>query len=205
MIITRQEVKDLLSLNVDNYDTLIDAMIPITQDFIIKYTNNYFEVLTDTIYIQSNTISFVPGTNPSIHDSQNNFIVCGFVDGTHIRVKGSKNNDGIYFVDTVEAGKLTLSNLDELNPESEDRNVLVEITLVKFPRGLKLTTANMINYQIQQQTTKSISSESLGDYSVSYKNTNSYPDNILKELNQYKKLQSVSYNEPRLYNIYTKK
>lgn len=66
--------------------------------------------------------------------------------------------------------------------------------------ALKLAASNLINYQIQVPS--NISSETIGNYSVSY--TNSYPANILDTLRPFRKagfiqdIYSLSWQEDLL-------
>ena len=42
-IISTDEVKSILNITSDSYDTMIETLIPIVQDLIIQYTKNDFE------------------------------------------------------------------------------------------------------------------------------------------------------------------
>lgn len=205
MIITSDEVKSLLQISGTTYDSLITAMIPVVQDFVLKYTNNYFETLTESVYRDTNTISFVSGSPAKINDSQNQFVYMGFVAGIHVRVQGSKFNDGIYKVDSVEAGSLILSSDDELISESVDSNVLVKITIVQFPKGIKLPVAKMIGFHLEKRNARGVQSESLGDHSISYQSGGSYPKSLLDELNQYRQAKFVGSSNSRIYDMMSKR
>lgn len=53
--------------------------------------------------------------------------------------------------------------------------------------GLKLPAANLINYQLQKPS--NVSSETIGNYSVSY--TNSYPKDLLSSLKPYRRVKFI--------------
>ena len=67
--------------------------------------------------------------------------------------------------------------------------------------GLKLTAINMIKFQMSN-TQGNATSETIGDYSVSY--SNSYPDNIKDVLDNYRKPKVISdtYGWPWDSNYY---
>jgi len=205
VIITTEEVKGILQISGSNeYDSLIGTLIPIVQDFVIKYTNNHFEVLTDSVFTEATTLSFVSGPPAKILDSQNQFIENGFTSGVHVRVLGSKLNDGIYKVASLEAGVLTLSNDESLIDESADSEISIRITMVQFPQGLKLPVAKMVGYHFDKKNFSGVQSERFGDYSVSFQTAGSYPKSILDELDQYRQIKFVSGSKSTHYNILTK-
>lgn len=205
MIAELNEIKDLLQINDDSKDTFIINMIPIVQDFIIKYTNNYFEILTDSIYYETNTISFVSGSPSKIVDSRNQFKNIGFVNDIHIRINGSKFNDGIYKINTVNPGEIILSQDDSLINEDEDNELIVNITVVQFPKTLKLIMAKLIAFNINVSNLKRVQSESLGDYSVSYESNSNYPQSLLNDLRPFMQMKTINKANDNLYNIYLKR
>jgi hypothetical protein len=98
------------------YVRIIDALTPFTLQSLIRTG----KTVTGTLIgiITANTISF-SDTNPdTILDSGNGFITAGFAAGDSIKVAGSKSNDGIYTIDSVAAGTLTLIGGDSLVTES---------------------------------------------------------------------------------------
>ena len=205
MIITLDEVKSLLQITNTSKDSFIASMIPVVQDFVFTYTNNYFEILTDTVYRDSNSISFVNGSPSKINDLQNKFISAGFVPGIHTRVQGSKFNDGVYKVAAVEAGSLTLSAEEELTNESVDSEVVTLITVVKFPKGIKLPVAKLIGFHLDPKNAKGVQSESLGDHSISFQSGGNYPQSLLNDLRPYMRMKTLDKSPNRLYDIYTKR
>ena len=75
--------------------------------------------LTDT------TIAFVDSNPDTITDSNNGFVAAGLVAGDYINVSGSANNNGIYQIDTVVAGTITLVSGDELTAESASLSITI--------------------------------------------------------------------------------
>ncbi len=205
MIITLDEVKSWLQITNSSKDLFIASMIPVVQDFVFAYTNNYFEILTDEVYRESNTISFVNSTPAKINDSQNQFVVMGFVPGIHIRVQGSKFNDGVYEVGNVEAGSLTLAMGEVLVNEAVDSKVTTLITVVKFPKGIKLPVAKLIGFHIDSQNAKGVQSESLGDYSISFQSGGNYPQSLLNDLIPYRRMKTLWDSRKRMYSIANKR
>ena len=175
-IITQAEVKTLLQISVTTYDTLISTLIPIVQDKINNYCGNSF-VKTD-IYVAADTMAFVSGTPATITDSDSGFVTGGFTNSIDISVVGSKQNDGVYAVDTTVAGTLTLATGETLVTEAAGNDIV--ITRVIFPKGIKTDVADYIGYLMI--TSHGVSSESLGDYSVTYKSEK----DILKRFNIYR-------------------
>lgn len=192
MIATRAEVKEFLQIPAltTTYDTLIDSLIPVTQEWLFDYCNNWFEVGTDTLYLTSITISFSDSDPDTILDSDNNFVNAGFVDGMHIRIKGSLYNNGVYEVDTVVAGTITLVSTETLTTEDQAQNVT--ITVVNFPQGLKLGFKAIVGEELKADFTagEKVLSENVGNTTFSYggsKVKGSYPKELLSLLSPYKR------------------
>jgi len=189
-IITQAKVKTLLQIDGTTYDDLIDELIPIVQDFIVDYCNNSFK---DTnVHLTASTISFADTDPDTILDSVSGFVDAEFSADMEIVVEGSDHNDGMYTLDTVAAGTLTLIEADELVTEAAGNTIT--ITKVEWPKGLWGTTAQMIGYNIartQEFKSLGVSSESYGDYSRSYAivgESGGYPMNILGGLKPYRKI-----------------
>lgn len=195
-IITTAEVKTLLQISGSTYDSLIAALIPPLQSWIIEYTNNPFH---SSKYISGATIAFVDSNPDTITDSGSGFVDAGFTDGIDIHVEGSKDNDGFYYVDTVTAGTLTLDSDDELIAESAGYDVL--ITRVRFPKSLKIVVAKLIGYDLNKNKMWGISDQSLGDYRVKFDGGGvkggGYPQGLLLDLEPFRKVKfpRVTNNE----------
>lgn len=202
MIITRDYTKQLLGITSTKYDDRIDALIPVVQSDVLKYCEDYFEILTDRIYRSSNTISFTASeATPSINDSENKFIELGFVKGLHCRVNGSKINDNIFEIKEIQAGKLITNLKPVIIDEANDDTIVIRITLVKFPEGIQLPVARLIGSQLKSQFGIIVSSEKFDDFSATY----SY-DDLLKGLSKWRKAKAVPVqSSSKFYNIMTKR
>jgi hypothetical protein len=183
MIISRNEVKTLLQITDATKDDLIDALIPILQDDILAYLNNNFKV---PLYRENISISFDEATN-EIRDSENGFTEAKFSDAIHVIVEGSKRNDGIYYVNTVTAGVLTIGSGKAVVDEAAGEYICV--TKIMFPDALKLAVSRMIAGAVEKASMNGIKSESIGDYSITYlaDSDNDFRLSVLKSLNQYRR------------------
>lgn len=185
MLITRQEVKDRLNITDTTKDDFIDAMILDLRDWLTEYLANPF--INPNLYYTSDTISF---DGKTISDSDSQFVIEGFVDDMDIFIFGSSNNDGHYTIKDVLAGSMDAVN--EVFTYEEAGEFSPKIYQVQFPSGLKSIVANMIKWQMNQFTSQNISSEKIGNYSVSYTDGSSfdtsYPKSIIKSLQVYRKL-----------------
>lgn len=199
-IITLAEVKTLLQISDSSKDSLITALIPIVQSFITSYCNNYFEVvagpnydilrktnMSQKYYIESYNISFV-ATGRKINTSDNDFVSSGFIAGAHVRVSGSLVNDGIYKITSVTANEMILDSAETLTDEPSG-NVLVRLSMVNFPVGIKMPVAKFIAFELNKQNNNGLQSESLADYS--YSKSGDYPASLLKTLNVFRKVKFI--------------
>ncbi|MCP4650304.1 MAG: phage head-tail connector protein [PVC group bacterium] len=194
MIITLDEVKQFLQITDTSQDALISALIPPVQDWLVGYLNNYFEIDYDDVesdtgyssdayyYMRSSKLAFVSGIPATITDSQDGFIDAGFQNGMDIRVRYSLLNNGIYQVNNVAAGVLTLELGHSLFDEDNDLTVL--LTWVNFPNALKPYVSNLINFHLNVSNDPSddMAAESVGNHSITYGTMNSvgvYPPELL--------------------------
>ena len=198
MIISVEEAKRFLQITDNSKDELIKMLIPIVQDFVVKYTRNFFEILTDSIYRESNEISF---SNGKITDAYEKLIESGFIPNIHVRVSGSVLNDGIYEVTDVEASALTLSA--DIPLTDEPSGAAVKLTAVKFPKGIKLPVAQLIGYNLEKQRHRGLASERLADWLANYESD--YPKALLSGLNQFRKINNGQKPASGYYDIYTKR
>lgn len=190
--ITKTEIKSILGIAAatTTWDTQIEALIPKLKAWMVDYLNNPFEVKRvypvdyydqrfnhkEIIYLFTNTISF-DGTNRQILDSDSNFVNAGFKVNHEIRVQDSQYNDGIYPISTVAAGIITLETTETLTTEST--TYYTYLTLVKFPDGLKIPFAKLMDIELHKLTVASINVET--------KVSGDYPTEILKQLKPWKR------------------
>lgn len=163
-IITTAEVKSLLQIGGTTYDTLIATLIPLVQDRVVEYCQNAF--LDHGIALESDGIAFVASTPATLTDSNAGFSDAGFESGHDVLVQGSTSNDGIYSLQTVAAGTLTLATGETLTTEAAGDDVTV--MRVRWPKGIKLDTAQLVNYYLHKEG-KLVSSETLpGGYAAQF-------------------------------------
>lgn len=194
MIINIEEVKEILQITTPEYDETIESLIPKVQDFIFNYCNNHFEVATDVIGLESTNIVFVSGTPSKIQNSDSYFVDAGFLAGMDLKVTGSLYNDGVYHLDGVAVDELTLSADDSLT--DEDYEAKVSLTMVRFPKGIKLPVAKLIAEDLKNvfSTAEKVVSERVGNTSFNYggsKFKGEYPAELLAGLKPWKKIVFV--------------
>lgn len=187
MIITQGEIKDLLGIADTSRDGFIDANLPAAESFLFSEFHNYFEVATDQIYLEAETISFQSGIPAKILDSGNGFVDAGFKDGMSLRIKGSYLNDSVVPIETVAAGELALKTGSNLI--DEDYGLEVRITVVRLPHEAKLFVAKYLEFHFpNKSTTQGIESERFDDYSVKFKDISEIPSSIMGIMNPKRKL-----------------
>lgn len=182
-VLTSANCKTLLQITGSGYDTVIAALIPVVQDDIVQYCKNRF--LNGRVYVSGSGIAFTNSDPDTITDSDSQFVTAHFTDGMDIYVENSYNNDGIYEVDTVAAGTLTLASGESLTAEDTGERIIT-IIKVKFPDALQMTASKMVYWNMKKQGIRGLKSFSLGDYSESYDADGGYPKGLLAELNRYR-------------------
>lgn len=75
--------------------------------------------------LTDSTISFADTDPDTILDSNNGFLIAGLAVDDYIYVGGSANNDGIYQIDTVVAGVITLKAEYELTVEPASLDITI--------------------------------------------------------------------------------
>lgn len=180
-ILSRTEVKTYLQITSTDYDTLIDAYIPLVLQDFFDYTDNYFH--NNKVRLNSGMFTVSSSAN-SIVVSGTNFSTYSFLTGDEIHVYDSMRNDGVYTAATVSSATITLSTADVVQNETRE----TEFTVVKIdvPNSVKPVLASMIKYRMDSPMGNA-QSESLGDYSVTYGNMASgYPSGLQAHINKYR-------------------
>lgn len=90
----------------------INGVIPFEGSMVL----NGQYALFDTHYT-ADTIAFVDSNPDTITDSASGFVTAGFVSGQTLIVEGTSSNDGIYIINTVVAGTITLTAAGSLSAE----------------------------------------------------------------------------------------
>lgn len=193
MIATLSEIKTLLGISVSTYDTRITANMPIVENFICKFCNNDFVEYTNRtpsiprVLIQSDEIEFVNSTN-SLDSSTVDLSTYRLIEGDNLRVYGSYHNNKVFTIDTIASGSIVFEDVNTVN--DEDYGDYITLAKVLYPEELKKLYAVMINYNIRDDNLKGLKSETILGYSYTLSDTNlsGYPDSMIKELYNYRKL-----------------
>jgi|WetSurSiteA1Bulk_404760.scaffolds.fasta_scaffold80148_1 hypothetical protein len=200
MIATITEIKNIIGIDLSDtsLDSRITALMPIVEEQIHDICKNHFVRDIDIIeskYLGADTISFDSSTS-KILDSGNSLGT--FIAGNSIKVFGSLENDGIYYVSTVSGtgAYLTIdTTYNSITTEAAGQSV--SIYKLWYPKPLKFAFAGMLNYILSEDKNKinvGIQSEKVDDYSVSYNGPSSnnvmnygYPLSIITSLGPYRK------------------
>jgi len=196
MIATLDEIKELLQIpaSTETYDGLIKSLIPTVQEWLLEHLNNYFMVAEEDVYLISTAIVFNNASPPTIANSDDEFVDAGFVDDMHLRFQGSLYNDGIYEIETVAAGTLTLATAETLMDEDKEQEITINV--VKFKKGLKHVFSALIGEDLKNSFTagENVISESVGNTNFSFggsKIKGSYPPELLAKLSPFKRVVKV--------------
>jgi hypothetical protein len=104
------------AFQVSGYDfpaTDVDGLFPFTSGLLCNGRTATF-----TTHYTADTIAFVDSDPDTITDSASGFVTAGFEAGQTLIVEGTTSNDGIYIINTVAAGLITLTAAGELAAES---------------------------------------------------------------------------------------
>ena len=198
MIVTLAQAKALLQITSATYDAVIQSLIPIVEDDVIRYCNTAWE--DKYIYRASaGNIAMVKGDPDTITDSDSLFVKSGFTADMDIFVSGGNGtNEGVFGLATVVAGTLTLDSVNQLvdqDPTDSDANTLLSfrISRINWPRGIGLPASQMIWYHVKQGKPTDVVSERIDDYAVTYIGGGNqgggqmqYPARILDGLNKFR-------------------
>ena len=194
MIVTLAQVKALLQITSATYDTVIQSLIPIVEDDVIRYCNQAFQ--DKYIYSEGSALATVRGDPDTITDSESNWVKYGFLALMDVYIEGGNGtNMGSYEVASVAAGTLTLTSvntlIDQDIDDTDDQPVgILRVSRIKWPRGIILPAAQMVWYHIKEGKPTDVVSERIDDYAVTYSSGSGaqmqYPTRILQGLNKYR-------------------
>jgi len=192
---TTAEVKSILGITAETYDTQIAFFLPIVEDDLIDYLNNTFS--DGYVYKESGSaFAFVRGDSDTadyIGDTEAEFIEKGFLSGMDIIVQGGGANVGLHSVSSASTGRLLLSEtgilIGQNQNDTTDDNCIgsILISRVKWPNALKLPAAKMIWSLIDHGKVDDVKSEKLDDYSITYIGGNAYPSAITDMLQKWRR------------------
>jgi hypothetical protein len=198
-LMTTAEVKSVLRITDTTYDTDIAFFLPLVEDDLVEYLSN--SILDGYVYRETaSDFAFVRGdsdTHDYITDKSSEFVEKGFLAGMDIAIEGGFSNVGLYTIDSAAAGKLVLSEFEELvsqdQDDTSDDNYIgsVRISRVKWPKAIKLAAAKMVWALIEDAKPSSAKSESLDDYSITYIGSHAYPDRVVRLLDNFRKVRML--------------
>lgn len=166
MIATLQEIKNLLNIGDNSKDGIINMYLSITESDVVNYTKNDFGIKEYTTTSISNGVISCINTDLATNKT--------------IIFKSGINKDVPFTIVTRTATKLTV------NQDIEDETTENSFYLMKYPNGLKLIQAQMINWLMTSSI--GVKSESIGQYSVTYDlQSTAYPQQIWNALTKYSK------------------
>jgi len=198
-LLTLAEAKAFLGISTGttNHDALIGTYIPLIENDICDYCNNWFQ--DKAIFVEySGGLAFV-GTCSSrdfITDDSQNFTTAGLSSGMDIAIDGGSNY-GIRNISTGQTSAVlnigTTSNkvfVDQDQDASHNTVGTIRISRIDWPSNLKPTAAKMIWYQIDNSKPTGAISEKIDDYSITYAGARAYPQQLVTQLDNFKNLRS---------------
>jgi hypothetical protein len=118
-----------------------------------------------------------------------------YVVGQYINIDGSRLNDGVYEIESIDGTEITLT-VDLL---AEETNCIVYG--LKIPKTIIDLSAKIATYNTN--STQGLTSESQGSRSVSYKDGSTWTDVFKGSLTPYRRIYSDKYIR-RGYNVVKK-
>jgi len=187
-LVATSNVKLYTGITSTGYDSLIESYVPMILDDIVNYTQNSF--VNSTMYWYDDQITFT--SNAIERNNTSVDLSYYWRQGNIVRVLGSIFNDGFYSVSSaVTSSSLGLNEI--LTTESSGNGKLIKLFKVQYPNDIPLIASRMIKHLTLTLDNPNITSESLGDHSISYTavGSNSYPESIIKGLDKYRKIRMV--------------
>ena len=168
MIVSIEELKTVSELS-NIPDDQLKLMSEGVEDLIRQYTNNNF--------INRNITFNTPSTEGKL-----DMVSPLFKVGDTILISNSQYNNGVYVLNS-EDGALDREIFDDENNK---------VTLVTYPKAIKLGVIKLLQYNVVMDSKAGISSESISRHSVSYAQPDSnsiggYPSSLLSFLKPYMK------------------
>lgn len=191
MLCTLSEAKTILRKSDATDDDTLSTLLEYAQDDLVEYLNNYFRDRLIRYY--SSGIAFVSGDPDTITDSDSEFVNEGFTSGMDIAVEYAHANNGIYELDSVAAGTLTLTtsnDLIDMDPDDDNHPIGgVLISKVNWPKPLKMIVAKMAwyLYTLEGARPDDMRAKTIDGTVVEYAGTSAYPKRILAGAAKWKR------------------
>jgi len=196
-LMTAAEVKAFIRETSTTYDTLIGIYIPLIEEDICEYLNNWFR--DRVIFIEYGAgLAFVGSCSSRdfITDDAGDFSTAGLSSGMDIVIDGGSNG-GIYSISSGQSSVTlnigTTANkvfVDQDQDASFNSVGKIRISRMVWPNSLKPIAAKMIWYQIDNNKPSGAASEKIDDYSITYVNGRTYPQQLLSGLDRYHQVRT---------------
>ena len=171
MIISVEELKEYITT--DKADKVLEGMLQALELAIRSYTNNNFQ--------NQGIRTRCPVMAQKLFTNYPHFAV-----GDTLEISNSIYSDGIYTVESIEGGLVTLNKA--LIDESE-----VLVTKVEYPADVKMGVVNMLEWDLKSRKKVGVQSETISRHAVTYFNLDGdnsqmgYPKSLLGFLKPYRK------------------
>ena len=196
-LMTVAEVKTYIRETGTDYDALIALYIPLIEDDICEYLNNWFE--DRVIFVErSGGLAFSRGNTATattqadyITDDNDDMSTVGFAAGQDVAIAGGSNY-GIYTIASVTTAVMTMTSTGVFVDQDQDDSFhsvgRIQISRMIWPNALKPIASKMIWYQIDQSKPDGAISERVDDYSITYAGSRAYPDQLLNQLAKWRQV-----------------
>lgn len=170
----------------NQYDTLIDDLIPQVKADLLEYLNNTFP---DEQTQYSGNFQIL--SSGKIRDTEQQFKLEGFESGMDFILSGSARNGGVYTASSVTSEYITVDSKSSLLKEVATDfygGRIIKITRINWPIGLKIPISKIIWANIDRIKNNNIKSKSIGPMSITFESLENggYDKDIYKALNKYK-------------------
>ena len=180
-ITTLANVKTVLQISSTLQDTLISAMIPLVEDDYMNIRNKPYDIAT--LLAVTSTAATADGDIYVTVDLFSREVEIASGDTKEIvAMKIAKNLHVPYYDMTLNGANVYFvhkyGKYETMTFDGGDTGVTATITenTKVYPAGSEITAIQMVKYQMDLRTGKT--SESLGDYSVSFDVASGYPKSI---------------------------
>lgn len=187
-----------VSYTYNDYDDLIDYLIPIVEKDLCGYLNNYFE--DANTYVTLGSYKFIEKTSSTagqLTDTYNQqFLDYGFTDTMQIVVRGTHRNSGIYDLSSATASRLLIGSTEDFTEESSTEfysKGTIQVSRLRWPEAIKPYVAYIIWNNIERSRNMSITSRTLGQNNITYESLSSgvYPPSIMNGLKRFKNVETT--------------
>ena len=165
-IVTASEVVNYTDINASAPTIVASGLIPIVQERVVDICFDTFT--NEDISLQQQMTFAAAGRTIVSATGSTAWLSLGFAAGDEVYVYNSYRNDGYYAVLSVSSTTMTLAVGESVVAELSGASILV--SLVRWPKALKYTAAQMVKYDHDDRPTRAagMTSQSLGPRSESY-------------------------------------